>query len=150
MANEFTPITTQEELNSVIGDRLNRQKESIEAKYSDYDEVKSTNKTLQAEIEKLKDETSEKIKSFDDIKNELDSLKLERMKHDVARKNGIPFEMATRLSGNNEKELEEDAKTMASFFTKSKSQAPLKTYENKQVDEKTTAYKKLLKDLKGE
>ena len=38
---DFEPITTQEELNRVIGERVKRAKEAAAEKYSDYDDLKS-------------------------------------------------------------------------------------------------------------
>ena len=38
---EFTPITTQEEFNEAIKDRLARERRVTAEKYADYDEMKS-------------------------------------------------------------------------------------------------------------
>ena len=37
---EFKVINTQEEFDAAIAERLKRQKESIESKYSDYDSLR--------------------------------------------------------------------------------------------------------------
>lgn len=51
---EFKPITTQEEFNSAIAERLNRQKESILKDYSDYDDLKKENESLKHELSDTK------------------------------------------------------------------------------------------------
>lgn len=38
---DFTAITTQEQFDAIIGERLKREKETYSKKYADYDDLKS-------------------------------------------------------------------------------------------------------------
>ena len=68
--SDFTPIETQEQLNAVIGERINRAEEKAAAKYSDYEDIKKQNADyatqltdlqaqLQAQSEKIEGHTAE-------------------------------------------------------------------------------------------
>ena len=46
MSEEFKAITTQEEFDKAISDRLSRQKESILKKYEGFDELQKENESL--------------------------------------------------------------------------------------------------------
>jgi len=52
---EFKVINTQEELDSVIKDRIERERKSISEKYSDYEELKKKNTESEAQVSKLSD-----------------------------------------------------------------------------------------------
>ena len=123
------------------------------AKPSDYDELKAqateyatTIQSLQAQItadkekyagfETEKTELSEKVKGF-----ELKELKLK-----VARENNIPFDLAQRLSGTNEEELNADAKSLASFVSQ-KEVLPLKQVEQEKNED--SAYANMLEQLEN-
>ena len=48
--SDFTPITTQDEFDAAIKERLNRAEQKFAQQYSDYDEIKSKNTTLEETI----------------------------------------------------------------------------------------------------
>ena len=111
---EFTPITTQEQLDKVIGERI----AGVKAKYEGFDDYK------------------QKAEDYD-------ALKLK------AHENGIPFELADKLSGSDEEAIKKDAETMAKFLKK-KDVPPLAGGDPQKIDNKKTAMKNMLANLKGE
>ncbi|WP_019134812.1 hypothetical protein [Kallipyga massiliensis] len=62
--NAFQPIETQEAFDKAISERLKRQKETLEEKYKDYDQLKSGMKKLQDELQNAKDALSGKSEAF--------------------------------------------------------------------------------------
>lgn len=126
---EFKPIETQEDFNERIKERLERErakavKEAAE-KYANYDEYKQKaadfdkKESAWADQIKAKDET---IKAKDD---EIASLtanvkvaKMEATKMRVATENGIPLQLADRLSGDDEEAIAADAQKMAQYIKK--------------------------------
>lgn len=153
MAEEFKPITTQEELDNVIKDRLARQKETIESQYQDYEEIKKRKEELETEVGVLNEtikETNEKYANHDvDLSNlnaKLKDYEISSMRTKVALQHGIPFDLASRLVGEDEESLTKDAEKLAALVKQKEPIAPLKNVEPR-VGEKNGAYKSLLEGL---
>jgi septal ring factor EnvC (AmiA/AmiB activator) len=150
---EFKAITTQEELDNVIKDRLARQKETIESQYQDYEEIKKRKEELETEVGVLNatiKTTNDKYANHDtEISNlnaKLKDYEISNMRTKVALQHGIPFDLASRLVGEDEESLIKDAEKLASLVKQKEPIAPLKNIEP-QVDEKDAAYKSLLENL---
>lgn len=88
----FTPITTQEDLDKVIGARLARERE----KYADYDDLK-------AAASKLADAEA-RLAQIDA------QAALDKIRDDVAKEAGVPVEL---LRGSNKDELAAHASAIA-------------------------------------
>ncbi|WP_427814295.1 capsid assembly scaffolding protein Gp46 family protein [Enterococcus sp. 22-H-5-01] len=152
--SEFKAIETQEELDRVIQDRLIREK----SKYSDYDEIKKRNNELENEVGSYKstvEELNEKSKLFDQEKSELSAkisdYETANLRTKIALQNGLPFDLAERLVGTDEKSLKADAERLAGYVVKpAQPVPPLKNTESPLGDEKSSAYKNLLSGLKNE
>lgn len=153
--SDFKPIETQEELDRIIQDRLNRQKE----KFSDYDDMKNRNTELEGEVTDLKrviEESTSQIESHDKIvdtlNKKIESYEIANLRTKIAIQNGIPIDLADRLIGEDEKTIKEDAERLASMVSKKQVPPPLKNTEKAIVDDKDGAYKNLLQgiNLEGE
>ena len=134
---EFTPIMTQEDFDAAISERLKRE----QAKYSDYDTIKSDLGTLRVQLSAKEAEISTlqgKVKGY-----ETDSVKTR-----IALETGLPLDLRTRLTGETEEEIRADANKLAKLFVQQKGPAPLRDTEPPVADEKTAAYKSLLNNLK--
>lgn len=149
---EFKAITTQEEFDAAIAERLKRQKETIEAKYQDYDTLKNDNVTLKTQLGKAnealeagKTGTEDLNKQIADLTGKVGKYELSNLKTTIALQNGIPFDLADRLNGEDEASIIEDAKRLASYIGQSEPIAPLKSSEP--IDTETDAYKNLLEGL---
>ena len=155
---DFKEIKTQEELNAIIADRLKRQKETIESKYKDYDEIIEENKKIKTQLsdtnsvlEKNKVDSEQFNNQIEELRGELNSYKLKNLKTNIALKHGIPYELASRLIGDTEEEIVDDAKNLSGMLSISESVTPLKSTEDN-LDSKDSGYMNLIENLglKGE
>ncbi len=149
----FKTIETQEQLDAIITERLERQKESLLKPYADYEsikkengELKTTLSTLQSELDGTKglseqvNELTEKVKEY-----ETNSLKVK-----YALEHGIPYKFASRISGATEDEIKADAESLKEVFKSAQPAAPLKNTETNSGSSQDTAYKQMLKEIEGE
>ena len=153
---DFTPITTQEEFDRAITDRIKRERETLSKKYTDYDELKERNTAykkqlgeLKSSLEELTKKTSEYDKTVADLTGKISSYELTSLKTRIAHEMSIPYELSGRLTGSDEKELRADAESLSKLVSAGKPTPPLKSTEPP-VDGKDAAYKQLLNGLKGE
>ena len=165
----FEAITTQEQLDSIIGERLKRERETVEKKLresiekeyleksGDYEELKTKTDEYGRQIEgfnqTIKD-NSEKIagyeKSSGEMQAKLKKYEMDSMKMKIAHEAGIPFELASRLSGEDEAAIRKDAESISKFISKKKTSAPLASADPEKLDSKQIAMKSMLDNLKGE
>lgn len=118
-------------------------------KPDDYDDIKMENKTLKDTVATLENSLKE-FEGYEDKLAEKDNLikeyELKNLKYRIANENGIPLELASKLTGETEEDLKKDAETLSSFITK-KQTLPLRTTESK-VDDEMAPYKEMLENLK--
>ena len=118
-------------------------------KPDDYDDIRAENKALNDTVASL--ETS--LKDFEGYEdkltekdNKIKEYEIANLKYRIANENGIPLELASKLTGETEEDLKKDAETLSSFITK-KQTLPLRSTETK-TDDEASAYKGMLDDLK--
>lgn len=152
--SEFKEITTQEQFDEAIKERLLRQKESIEKEYADYAELKARNVEMETEIGELNTtltETTKKYENYDQEISERDAkiagYETSNLRTQIALKHGIPFNLAGRLVGDDEASITEDAKSLAELVGNQETVAPLKVTEPDLGDGKDGAYKSLIENL---
>lgn len=150
---DFKIIESQEELDRIIQERLNRQKETIEKQYADYEEIKNRNATLETEVGALKGSLADvngKVGNYDkdlaDLNAKIAGYETANMRTRIALQNGIPYDLAGRLVGDDEASIIEDAKKLAGFIRHKEPIAPLKDTEPN-IEGKDGAYKSLLENL---
>lgn len=118
-------------------------------KPDDYDDIKAENKTLKDTVATLENSLKD-FEGFESKLAEKDNLikeyEIKNLKYRIANENGIPLELASKLSGETEEDLKKDAETLSSFITK-KQTLPLRTTEAK-VDDEMAPYKGMLENLK--
>ena len=157
---DFTAITTQEQFDAIIGERLKREKETYSKKYSDYDDLKSQVDNLTKNNAALDKSLSEATKSIDASKITIDELtgkckkyETDSVKTRIARKHGLDYDLASRLNGSTEEEIDADATALSELLkTTNKPNAPLASPETDVAkgDEKNAAFKEMLHKMKGE
>ncbi len=105
---------SQAELDSIIGDRLKRERE----KYADYDLMKEKASKLDEIEEASKSELQKATERAEKLESELTQLKkaeeIRQVRDKVATATGVP---ASLLSGETEDVCEEQAKAILSFKT---------------------------------
>lgn len=154
----FEPINTQEEFNERISARLKREREQVEAKFSDYEDLKKKAEsagTLQEQLDAMKAENSGLQTKLDDMKTaheaDLAAAKRETTKLKVASEFNIPTELAARLNGDDEEAIRKDAETVSGFLT-NKRTPPLRTGEpgTDPKDDKDAGLLNTLRHMKGD
>ena len=116
--SEFKPIETQEALDAILKDRLDRQKKSVtdeikkqyEGWISPEDAKKSTD-----EIAALTGKLSDNEKTIADLTAKNSAYEISSVKMRIAHETGLPYELAERLSGSTEDEIRKDAETLSQF-----------------------------------
>lgn len=156
---EFIAITTQEQFDAAIGERIKRERETLTKKYADYDELKEKATGYEKQIGDLNktiEDNSKKYAGYDEelatlqgkVKGyETSSVKM-RIAHDV----GIPYELSGRLSGETEDDIRKDAESLAKLIASNRPGVPLRTTEPAGADNKTAALRAFTEKLtnKGE
>lgn len=130
--SEFKTIETQEELDNIIKDRLDRNTKKVTADvtkqfegYISPDEAANGKKDLEDKITKLTAQLAEKDTSIADLTAKNTAYETASVKAKIAREYGIPAELADRISGTNEAEYKADAENLAKFLTAQKPAAPM-------------------------
>lgn len=154
---EFTPITTQEELNAVIKDRLQRERDTIAQKYGDYDDLKKQVADLTTQVGTLTTERDTSVqqnaaheKTIAGLQAQLKSHETNSVKMRIAQEVGIPHTLAERLNGETEEDIRKDAEVIAQHFKDLQGPAPLYSGAPAQVDAKHVALTETLHNLRGE
>lgn len=115
---EFKPIETQEALDAIIKDRLDRQKKSVtdevKKQYEGWISPDDAKKT-QEQIDTLNTKLSDSEKKVAELTTKNSAYEISSVKMKIAHEKGIPYELAERLSGSNEEEIRKDAETLAKF-----------------------------------
>lgn len=120
--SDFKVIETQEQLEAVIKDRLERAKktakEEAEKAYADYDDLKKQNAELSEKLKTAADAAEETKTRLQELEKSNASYKLSSLKVKVAQEAGLPFEFADRLSGEDEEAIRADAAEVAKYMSK--------------------------------
>jgi hypothetical protein len=153
---DFKPITTQEEFDAAIGDRIKRERESMAKKYGDYDDLKKRVADQETEIGTLtreRDDNAKKYAGYDktvaDLQAQVKGYEASSVKMRIAHETGIPYEMATRLRGETEEDIRKDAAILARFVSKNKYTGPLKGEGPDGESAERASMRQMLQNLKG-
>lgn len=152
--SDFKVIETQEELDKIIQARLDRQKESLEKQFADYDQLKTRNEELEDEVVNLRttiNDTNEKAENYDtvisDLNAKISSYETANLRTKIALQNGLPIDLADRLVGEDEESLNADAQRFAGYVKPAAPVPPLGSYEPPLDNNEDSAYKSLIKNL---
>ena len=148
--SEFKPITTQEEFDAAIKERLSREK----AKYSDYDQLKSRvteleeeNVGLKSTIEANNQSKADADKQLEDLQNKIAGYEMASLRTHVALQHGLPYDLADRLQGTDEESFKADAERLVGYIKKSQPVAPIRDSEPVLEKTENTLYKNLVQGL---
>lgn len=156
MAEEFKPITTQEEFNAAIKARLERQESTIRKEYADYEDLKAQGAKFEEEkqaYEKQAQASAEKIaslkKELDESKATVKGLQIKELKSSIAAELGLPAALRDRIAGETEEEIRKDAEILSEVFAeKNRQKLPGFNPEKAPGDDKEIAWKQVLEGLK--
>lgn len=148
---EFKPITTQEEFDAAIAERLKRERKTIEDKHqaalSENESLKKQLSETQEVLEKNKTDSESFTKQIEELTGKISGYELKDLKTTVALKHGIPYELASRLVGTDEESLTNDAKSLSQMISQTEPIAPLKSVEPQQTSGQDSAYMHLVDNL---
>lgn len=146
--SEFKPIETQEELDAIILKRVDQAKRSVrqelEEQYAGYDELKAKADGLEKELETNK----QRVAELEPLEQKVHAYEIDSVKTRVALEEGLPYSFASRLNGDTEEAIREDAKAISKVIG-SQNRAPLGGAEEVLTKEgaKEAAYRKMAKEL---
>ena len=159
-----TPITTQEQLDSIISEKVNQSVQgrlTREAKkyegYTSPDDLAKLKADYDKQISDLNGAltvANEKAAKYDTDIAERDArikgYETDSVKTRIAHEAGLPYEMHSRLNGETEDEIRKDADSLAKLM-KSNNTAPMAAAEKPvgKQDSKTAAMKSMLQDMNG-
>lgn len=156
---EFKPITTQAEFDAAIGERLKRERETLAKKYGDYDDLKTKVGDYEkqiAQMSKAAKESAEKYAGYDknlaELQAKVKGYETDSVKTRIAHETGLPYELAGRLTGEDEAAIRKDAEALSKLLGGQKTgrkAAPMKDSEPPDVDAKTAALKSVLNSIPG-
>lgn len=153
---DFKEIKTQEEFDQAIGERLKRERTTIEkefaAKYADYEDLKKAGAEHEGRVKKLEEDlTAAKAahkKEADELNARIKGYETGSAKTRIALEMGLPYSIADRLSGETEEEIRKDAETMAKIIgSQAKEAAPLAGTEDPKTDSKDAGLRALAENL---
>lgn len=137
---EFTPITTQAEFDAAVQERINEAVEEAKKGFEGW-----LSPDAAAALAKERDDSKA---AADALSTENKSYRLSAMKMKAANEKGIPFELAEKLSGETEDEINKDAETFAKYFTAPKHQpTPRFSGEGAFNDPKSSAQLEMLREI---
>lgn len=160
---EFTPITSQEQFEAALKDRLTRERESSAKKYEGYTSPEDLKKITDDYAKQIADLTSaseasqKKYAKYDEEIAARDAkikgYETASLKTRVAHEEGLAFEFSTRLTGETEDEIRADAKALVHLIgSQKKTTVPSFTSEKDSEigtnDAKREALRSVLRNMK--
>lgn len=130
--SDFQIIETQEQLDKVIGERIRRAEQKAAEKYADYEDLKTQNAGYVTQIAQLQSQLqaqTDKITGFEadvaDLTGKVHAYETASVKTKVALELGLPYQMASRLTGDDEKAIRADAEAMKQLIGAQVPPAPI-------------------------
>lgn len=154
---EFEPISTQEEFEERLADRLAQKERSVSKKFEGYTSPGELEK-IRADYEEKISGLEEKVKSYSDVDAKISGYEEKIAKYEsdsvktrIAVQKGLPYALIDRIRGTTEEEITNDVDSLLELVTQ-KQTAPLAS-ETRVTDgdmEKAkldSAYREMLKKL---
>lgn len=149
--SEFVPITSQEDFDKAVEERLKAERETIKNQYKGYLSPDTVKKQYEGYLSP--EQVEEKYKGYltpeqaAEKDKKIKGYEIESLKARIARENNIPYELAGRLTGETEEDIKKDAEALAKIW-REQNGAPLASTEPSGADSKRTAMKRMLSNLK--
>jgi hypothetical protein len=152
--SDFEAIETREQFEEAVKDRLEQERETVRREFSGYLSPEAAEEKYKRYLSP--EDAEEKYKGYlspEDAANKdaaIAKYEKESKRVKVAMENGIPYELAGKLSGETEDEMKKDAEAFSKFL-KGKTTYPNFTRDTDNKDDSIReATKKMLNNLKGE
>lgn len=140
----FKVIETQEQLDAIIGERVKRAEKLAEEKaaekYADYNSLQDKVKAYEQQVADLSDQLKQGETKLTEFTTEKEGLEAKVKEYEsaslrtkIALETGLPYQLAEKLSGDDEEAIRADAKKLAEFVAKPA--APIGGAEPNRTDE---------------
>ena len=149
---DFQAITTQEELDTIIKDRLKRDREAQTKKYEGWVSPEDHKKAI-TEINKAFDDYKAAhegdAQTIADLKAKTQEYETASLKSRIAHEVGLSYEWISRIGGTDEKSIRADAESLKNLVGSQTTPAPLppRSTETAPADAKAAALKSVLSGL---
>ena len=146
---DFTPITTQAEFDAAIAERLSRQEKSIRAQFDGMmpaGDVEKLKAGYEETITGLKKQADEAAGQIADLTAKVGRYESDSVKTRIALEMGLPLGMASRLAGDTEDAIRQDAEALRGMMKPAA--APLANPEPSSGDSKSAALAGLLRSVR--
>lgn len=160
--SDFKVIETQEQLDAIIKDRLDRAEKKQTEKYAGYlspEEVDAKTADLTKQVEDLSnslnvanDKAKTDAEAIAGLEAKVKTYETASVKSRIAHEVGIPYELANKLNGETEEDIRKDAEALKPFVTKAAA-PPLRDPEAPDAnsgDPTRDSMKKLVEQLEKE
>lgn len=148
----FKPIETQEELNGIIKDRLERERKSTEKRFEGWlspeDHAKAIEDVNKAfdDFKKAHEGDEQTIKDLRAKNKEYETASLKsRIAHEV----GLSYEWISRIGGDDEASIRADAESLKRLVGNSSTPLPTKSTDTAEPDPKTLGLRSVLNGIKN-
>lgn len=154
---DFTPITTQEQLNEIIGERLKRDREATAKKYEgwmspdDVNNLKAGYDKQLADAATAADSAAKKYADYDkqlaDRDTKIKNYETASVKARIAHETGLSYDAIQFLQGDDEDSIKASAESLKTLMGSSRpAPAPLASTEQQGESD----LKSVLHNLRGE
>lgn len=156
MSENFEPITTQEQLDGIIKDRLKRDRETQSKRYEGWISPEDHQKAVDAANKAFADYKTAHAgdeKTIADLTAANKAYETAALKSRVAHEVGLSYEWIPRISGDDEEAIRADAESLKQLVgTQTAPPLPMKSTETDPVDTKNAQFRSVLNglNLKGE
>lgn len=147
---DFEPITTQEEFNERISSRLQRERETIEKKYVDYDVIKRQNSDYEQRVKDLEErisKSSDKDTTIADLQRKVQKYETDSVKTRLVHQAGLPIGSEKFIFGETEDDIKASVDEFAEIIKANTPPPPSRNPETPPPDANDVAMKKLLNNL---
>lgn len=156
MAEQFEAITSQEQLDGIIKDRLKRDRETQAKRYEGWISPDDHQRALNDAVKALNDYKAAHAgdeQTIADLTAKNKEYETASLKNRVAHEVGLSYEWIPRISGDTEESIRADAESLKQLVgNQSAPPLPMKSTETEPVDSKNAQFRALLNglNLKGE
>lgn len=112
---DFTPITTQEQLDALIGERLKRDREQQAKRYEGWMKPEDAQQ-LQTQIEALTKAAEGHKQAVADYEAKIRGYEAASVKSRIADEVGLDRRLVSRLTGETEEEIRKDAEGLKAIL----------------------------------
>lgn len=119
MAEAFVPITTQEQLDGIITERLKRDREAQKKKYEGWvspEDAKKASKALEDTVRTLTEEAEKAKTTIAGHEASIKRYQAAELRSKIADEVGLDRRLIDRIKGDTEADIRKDAEGLKSLF----------------------------------